>query len=122
MKTLFFIFLFAASFFTHAENCIWQGKEIKIEDSVWIFDPYLVKKLTDKLDNQGLSEEQIQHRINTSDWVGYRVVCRASVVLNPNPTSEADILHYGKPVMVMNSYARDLHQFLLEEASDTAQN
>jgi hypothetical protein len=124
MKTAFILISLIVSLSTYANNiveyCDINGTNVKVNDSIWVLDPNIVKDITSAMKKENKSDDEIALEIKRSDWAGFRLECIETFKLNTNPDERVfgDIVQKTGVAVVLGEYSRDYYKDVKQRIED----
>ncbi|OEE38322.1 hypothetical protein A1QO_02785 [Vibrio genomosp. F10 str. ZF-129] len=65
-------------------SCHFDGKEILLNESIYIHDHYLESKFFEYHKDKGFSDDEIKKKLEYSDWTGHLFKCVRTFGINPD--------------------------------------
>tara|TARA_B100001059_G_scaffold235734_1_gene282540 strand:- start:6195 stop:6539 length:345 start_codon:yes stop_codon:yes gene_type:complete len=108
MKYIFLLLSVLASTSVFGEeHCLFNDKQVKVGESVWVEIPEYVENISTQMKEDGYSQEEIDREIKYSDHTGHRLYCtQAYSFVEPGGKNVGEMLKITSYVMVdLNPYS-----------------
>lgn len=107
MKYIFLLLTVLASTSVCGEEyCLFNDKQVKVGESVWVEIPEYVENISTQMKENGYSQKEIDLEIKYSDHTGHRLHCTQAYSLDPSGKNVGEMLKITSYVMVdLNPYS-----------------